>query len=120
MTLQNGTCLYAARLRCTALDKWPLKNITTSSLVLPDHPARFEDALCIVHMTVLQVCVRLRNRHIYALINILGRQQMIPFSSGIQIRAQFDRSHRIVSHSVQTINSQVSRLLHKGFCDLLI
>ncbi|KAJ7318508.1 hypothetical protein DFH08DRAFT_971257 [Mycena albidolilacea] len=55
MTLQNGVHLRAARLRCTAaLDKWLLENIATSSLVLPDQPARFEEALFIVHMTVLQ------------------------------------------------------------------
>jgi hypothetical protein len=65
MTLQNSTRLRAARLRRTAaLDKWLLENITTSSLVFPDQPARFEEALCIVHMTVLQVCVQICNRHI--------------------------------------------------------
>ncbi|KAJ7855720.1 hypothetical protein B0H14DRAFT_2579190 [Mycena olivaceomarginata] len=32
-----------------ALDKWLLDNITTSSLVFPDEPAGFEEALCIVH-----------------------------------------------------------------------
>ncbi|KAJ7780444.1 hypothetical protein B0H14DRAFT_2631080 [Mycena olivaceomarginata] len=37
-----------------ALDKWFLENITTSSLVLPDQPTCFEEALCIVDMTVLQ------------------------------------------------------------------
>ncbi|KAJ7358174.1 hypothetical protein DFH08DRAFT_953360 [Mycena albidolilacea] len=55
MPLQNSTCLRAARLRRTAaLDKWLLENITTSSLVLPDQPTRFEEALFTVHMTVLQ------------------------------------------------------------------
>ncbi|KAJ7798712.1 hypothetical protein B0H14DRAFT_2617694 [Mycena olivaceomarginata] len=57
MALQNGACLHAARLKRTstaALNKWLLENITTSSLVLPDHPVRFEESLCIVHMALLQ------------------------------------------------------------------
>jgi hypothetical protein len=57
MTLRNGARLHAARLaRYAMLDDWLAENIAPHSLFWPDRSLLFNEAVCMVFLTIVKVC----------------------------------------------------------------